>query len=112
MLHDRIARRDFSDLTAEQEEMCELCLKEIESESFYRCESLTTAELGRGTERLGDRAFYGCRALERLTLPGSLASIGERAFDGCPRLTVRAPRGSFAWDYAEKHGLAREASEE
>ncbi len=87
-------------------------LREIQSESFYRCESLRTAELGPGAERLGDRAFYGCRALERLTLPGSLTSIGERALDGCPRLTLRAPRGSFALDYAEKHGLACEALEE
>jgi len=31
MLHDRIARKDFSNLTPEQEEMCELCLKEIDS---------------------------------------------------------------------------------
>lgn len=30
MLHDRIARHDFSDLTSEQEEMCELCMKELQ----------------------------------------------------------------------------------
>ena len=54
--------------------------------AFTRCTSLTTVNLGSGTNAtffsIGDEAFLGCAALASITFNNRLLSIGKRAFAG------------------------------
>ena len=45
--------------------------------------------------------FLPYASLTRSTIPGSVAEIGMQAFDMCNLLTIHAPAGSAAEQYAE-----------
>ena len=60
---------------------------------------------------IGDSAFRGCYSLKSIDLPDSVTTIADEAFDGCPSLTIRAPKGSFAEQYARKKRIEFEAAE-
>ena len=81
-----------------------------------------------GVVRLGECAFRCCDALVRVQLPSSVKElpsglssacrslkdarvrkIKDNAFFGCPNLTIRAPAGSKAEQYARKHKIPFEA---
>lgn len=80
-------------------------VKIIETEAFSDCHSLTKVRIPSGTESLGYGAFGECESLRDVWIPKSVTEIGRDAFFGCPELTVHAPEGSFAQEYAEKHRL-------
>ncbi len=79
-------------------------LAEIGEEAFMGDTSLNEVIVPDGTLSIGDYAFAGS-SLSRVHLPGSLVSIGEHAFEGCGDLTVFAPSGSEALDFARENGF-------
>ena len=45
-----------------------------------------------------------------VTIPEGVTEIGSSAFDGCKKLTIHAPAGSAAEQYAKKNGIRLEAA--
>ena len=58
----------------------------IDSEAFFRCESLKAIHLNEGLERIESSAIYDNPKLEVITLPSSLVEIGDEGIYG-PNLT-------------------------
>lgn len=50
-------------------------------------------------------AFAGLMNLKRLHIPGTTDKIGYDAIADCPELTIYAPSGSCAEQYAKDHGI-------
>ena len=80
-------------------------VKKIFWKAFAGCETLTCVELGEGTEMLGKEAFLNCTNLTDIYLPNSLMKIGDACFNGCMKLTIHAPSGSFAEQYAKENEI-------
>ena len=53
--------------------------------------------------------FEGRSDLTSITLPPSIKAIAMNAFEGCEKLTIHAPAGSFAEEYAKKNKIKFEA---
>lgn len=60
-----------------------------------------------GIVQLCQGAFCGCEALEKICIPSSVAKIEPGVFAGCKKLTIYAPTGSFAEQYAKKNNIPR-----
>ena len=73
--------------------------------AFQHCESLLHLVIPEGVVTIGDDAFQNCTSLEYLQLPMSLREIGNGTFSGCPSLTIHAPAGSYAEQYAKEHNI-------
>ncbi|MBQ8495983.1 MAG: leucine-rich repeat protein [Clostridia bacterium] len=79
----------------------------IETRAFHWCYRLEEAVVSEGVGKIGPEAFAWSRALKSITLPASVTEIGENAFQYCHgNLTIHAPKGSYAADYAVKNGIA------
>lgn len=74
--------------------------------------ALSSVTVSDGVTAIGARAFAGCRALRSVILPQSIVSIAADAFDACDRLTLYAPRTSYAYRYAKEHALSVRATED
>ncbi len=70
-----------------------------------------SVEIAEGTVTLEDSLFENQKSLYELTIPESVTYIGERAFSGCLNLTIYAPEGSYAEEYAIKKGIPIYTSE-
>ena len=55
-----------------------------------------------GIQNIGDDAFDRCVNLEALHIPASVTWISSTAIWDCSRLTIYAPAGSYAEDYARE----------
>jgi len=55
----------------------------IGQKAFFKCSSLTRAEIPSSVTSIGAYAFGYCTKLMSLTIPDSVISIGNRAFYGC-----------------------------
>jgi len=77
----------------------------IEAGAFYKCKSLRGVVLPDSVTSIGTIAFCWCNSMEYLAIPKSVTSIGLYAFDECPNLTIHAPAGSYAEQYAKEHGI-------
>ncbi len=73
--------------------------------AFSGCTGLTSATIPEGVAEIGSTAFSGCTCLTDVTIPASVTEIGWRAFRGCEHLTIHAPAGSYAQQYAEEHHI-------
>ncbi len=80
-------------------------LTSVGAKAFQGCENLTDIVLSEGTTYIGSRAFDDCYSLEIVTIPKSVTSIGSSAFTGCSKLTVHAPAGSYAEQYAKENNI-------
>ena len=72
---------------------------------FAYCGKLSKLVLPDGLEQIGRNAFLGCASLSELSVPNSVTAIGNDAFSGCPNLTIHAPAGSYAEQYAKEHNI-------
>jgi hypothetical protein len=59
-----------------------------------------------GIVSLEQGVFCGCEALEKITIPASVKKIAPGVFAGCRNLTIYAPIGSCAEQYAKKNKIA------
>ena len=78
--------------------------------AFFGCCSLTSVVIPEKVRTIDDWAFACCQQLTSITIPASVTRIGENAFwkDRGEKLTIRAPRGSYAIEYAKQNGIAYE----
>ena len=81
------------------------CSGTIGDLAFSGCESLRTLKIGAGITAFGYGVCRNCETLRNVYLPASLTSIGEDCFTGCTDLTIIAPEGSYALQFAKKNGF-------
>ena len=77
----------------------------IGREAFYGCESLTSVIIPAGVMEIGDLAFCVCENLKSVIIPTSVRSIKGETFGGCSLLTIHAPAGSYAEQYAKENNI-------
>ena len=82
-----------------------LNVTEIQTEAFRTCTKLRTVIVPKGVTWIQTYAFSGCRNLRDIYLPDTVNSIQYDVFRGCPKLTIHAPAGSYAEEYAKKNGI-------
>ena len=85
-------------------------LRSIGDEAFVGCEQLTELVLPEGLARIGRRAFSFCSSLGRIAIPKSVTEIAKNAFGQSweprsPNLTIHAPAGSYAEQYAKENNI-------
>ena len=107
-------------------------ITKIGSSAFSGCTNLTEVifEENSNLSTIGAYAFYGCNSLKEFNMPDSVTSIKSNAFAGCAYLekvnfsqnsklseisdypftgsnfvTMYAPYGTFAYEYAENHRI-------
>lgn len=62
-------------------------VKNIATDAFYNCQSLTQILLPSGLEIIDDWAFENCTGLTTVSIPSLVRSIGSEAFYNCSGLT-------------------------
>ena len=104
---------------------------EIRDSAFEKCESLREVTIGNGVTSINESTFKNCTSLRSITIPDSVTSIGIMAFDwtflrnitipdsvtsigykafaNCGDLTIHAPAGSYAEQYAKENNYKFQA---
>lgn len=59
----------------------------IGSDSFYKCEKLSSIDIPNTVTSIGGRAFCNCTSLQSIHIPSSVISIGSNAFGGTNSVT-------------------------
>ena len=54
---------------------------------------------------IGSQSFHSCRGLEEIIIPRGVTSIGKDAFGWDEKLTIYAPAGSYAKQYAKRNQI-------
>lgn len=83
-------------------------LKEIPVCAFANCISLENITIPDGVTSLCDNAFSGCSSLNEIHIPASVTEIvdgSNSSFDDCDNLTIYAPAGSYAEQYAKDNNI-------
>lgn len=80
-------------------------LKEINASLFAGCSRLTEIVIPGKVKTIGSNAFSCCENLESVVIPASVEEIDKWAFSNCPKLTIHAPAGSYAEQYARENGI-------
>ncbi|MCR5165552.1 MAG: protein kinase [Thermoguttaceae bacterium] len=73
--------------------------------AFKDNESLTTVVIPKGVTKIEWSAFYQCSSLKSVFIPQDVRVIKTQAFKDCPELTIYAPTGSYAEQYAREHNI-------
>ena len=76
-------------------------LKTIGESAFSLFASLESLVLPEGMETLEVNAIVACEKLKTVTLPASVKSIGDGDFFNCCSMELRAPEGSYVWNWAK-----------
>ncbi|MDE5597107.1 MAG: leucine-rich repeat domain-containing protein, partial [Lachnospiraceae bacterium] len=76
-------------------------VEEIPAYAFSNCVNLRDVNIPYSVKTINIKAFEDCVRLRNISIPTSVTSIHSTAFDGCTRLTIDAPAGSVAKDYAD-----------
>ena len=77
----------------------------IRKYAFAECVQLAEILLPAGLESVDYRAFGGCVALKQTVVPGTVTCINDFAFEKCDLLSIHAPAGSYAEQYAKEHNI-------
>ena len=83
-------------------------LKVIEEEAFYGDMSLDEVVFPEGLERIESRAFADSSA-SLVHLSSTISFIDDEAFEGCRDMQATAPKGTYAYDWAQNKGIWRPA---
>ena len=84
-------------------------VKIIDESVFQGKRTLTSVTFLGKTRQIKAWAFQSCTNLTSVTLPPSVKTIGYNVFEGCKKLTIHAPAGSAAEEYAQKNKIKFEA---
>jgi len=77
----------------------------IGNDAFCSCSNLEDVSIPNSLTTIGDSAFSLCYKLKRIHISAGVIHIGDMTFHGCSKLTIHAPAGSYAEQYAEKHNI-------
>ena len=83
-------------------------LQRVGSCAFEWCSKLRHISIPCSAVVLEEDAFFDCRDLERVDLSSGVTEIGKDAFSKIMNfvdLTIHAPAGSYAEQYAKEHGI-------
>ena len=80
-------------------------LQEIERDTFNGCISLEKVTLPPTVKTLGMYAFAYCTGLKEIYIPETVTKISSVAFEGSKSLTIHAPAGSYAEEFAKKNDI-------
>ena len=80
-------------------------IKTIQSNAFRSCSALKSVILSKNLTTLKKEAFAFCHSLEYIRFGGNIKFIGVGAFRDCDKLTIHAPAGSYAEQYAKENGI-------
>ncbi|MBQ1507657.1 MAG: leucine-rich repeat domain-containing protein [Ruminococcus sp.] len=108
-------------------------VKTLGADAFFNCPALESIELPETIESVGVYAFTGtgmtsvtipesstftsidqytfseCQNLKEVVIPATVTDIADNAFNACPnKITIKAPAGSYAINYANQHGFDAE----
>ena len=78
-------------------------MREIKKDAFCECSRLTKVVIPEGLIKIGDFAFLSCNRLKNISLPKSLTEISHTAMPD--NITISAPVGSYAEQYAKEHNI-------
>ena len=78
---------------------------DIEGNAFSGCPNLASVTIPTSLKTIGYKAFSECQNLAQLHIPSGVVKIGYYAFDKCEKLTIYAPVGSYAEEYARKNNV-------
>ena len=84
-------------------------VKEIPVDAFTGCASIKGIVIPDNVTEIKS-AFLDCTSLREIWIPASVTAIADDCFSGCTDLTIVAPKGSFAEQYAVRKGFAFRAS--
>ena len=76
-----------------------------------RCSSLESIILPEGVTSVGMCTFSNCPNLRKVVLPGSVVEIDHYAFEDSENVTIFAPAGSYAEEFAKKENMKFESIE-
>lgn len=82
-----------------------LPVKEIGSNAFYNCTSLTNITIPNSVKWIENHAFTDCTSLKNVYIPDSVTDIGASAFSNCTSLTSITIPNSI--NRIENHAFAR-----
>ncbi len=80
-------------------------LEQISMNSFANCICLKNIILPEKVSVIDTKAFYSCETMTGIYIPETTINIADDAFDNCYFLTISAPKGSYAIEYAKQHGI-------
>ena len=80
--------------------------------AFAGCSSLMSICLPKGVEEIRGYAFSNCSSMLDITVLGNATTIGQNAFFNSDNLTIHAPAGSLAEEFANKNGIPFERLEQ
>lgn len=78
-------------------------LKTIGKSAFRHCCQVKEIDVPQTVEWIGKEAFALCYSLKRVFIRGENTVLAEKAFFGCDDITIIAPKGSLAEEYAQKN---------
>lgn len=81
-------------------------VEEIGNGAFWSCAGLKYINVAEGLKTIGDTAFWSCPSLKDVNLPNSVSKIYDASFANCSEVTIHAPEGSYAEEYAYNRRLS------
>ena len=82
---------------------------QIAEGAFRGTNHIQTVYIDDGFKHITDHAFEDCTNLQSIIIPDSVTSIGYKAFANCGDLTIHAPAGSYAEQYAKENNYKFQA---
>ena len=80
-------------------------VKTIGTDAFCNCKTLRIIRLPQKISKIDYGAFASCSSLEIIVLPETVKQIRDGAFYNCTDLTIHAPAGSYAEQYAKENNI-------